>query len=295
MAAAAGAPLPAAGGRAVGADGAAVAGGPAASPGWLDGMAGAVTFLTRVPVGGTRAGRADVGRGAVWFPVVGAAVGGIAALAGWGASLVLPLPVAALAAVATGAMLTGAIHLDGLADTADGYGAATRERALEIMRDHTVGTYGVVALVLALGLRAALVAALLTRPWALAWLVAAGALSRAAALNLGALQPAARAVAGASAAGPSAIAAPARPRSMARLLDGVGPRRAAVAGGLGLAIAALVGGRRGLLAAAVVAVGSAVWGWRCRRRLGGVTGDTLGAASEVAELAVLMVALAAPR
>src|SRR3981081_4406692 len=106
------------------------------------GIRGALSFLTVVPVGrGTRFGAGDVGRGAIYFPLIGAGVGGAVALSAWAASLVLPLSLAALIGVAAGALLTGALHLDGLADTADGYGGRTRARALEIMRDHAVGSY----------------------------------------------------------------------------------------------------------------------------------------------------------
>jgi cobalamin 5'-phosphate synthase/cobalamin synthase len=238
----------------------------------LGGVLGAVSFLTRVPVG--RLGDvtpADLGRGAVYFPLVGAAVGGASALTAWAVWLVLPAAVAALAAAGVGAVLTGALHLDGLADTADGYGGSTRERALDIMRDHAVGSYGVVAVVLDIGLRTAAVAALLPRPHGLLYLVAAGALSRSAAAGLGVLLPNARGGQG-----------------QAALLEGVIPWRAAVAAAAGAVIAGLCGGWPGLVAAAGVGAAASLWGWRCLRRLGGMTGDTLGATSEGTEVLVLL-------
>src|SRR5436853_843315 len=113
------------------------------------GAAAAVAFLTRLPVGRLIAldGR-DVSRGAALFPLVGAGIG--AAVGGTAAGLVHVLPPLAAAGMAlgVGALLTGALHLDGLADTADGLGAYSRERALEIMRDHQIGTFGAVALAL---------------------------------------------------------------------------------------------------------------------------------------------------
>src|SRR5215469_11262488 len=143
---------------------------------------GALSLLTVVPVGSFGAiTAADIGRGVVFFPLIGAGVGGVAALTAWATAIVLPPQVAGLASVAVIAILTGGLHLDGMADTADGYGGRTRERALEIMRDHAVGTYGVAAVALDVGLRAAAVAALVGRPHGLLWLVAAGALSRTAA------------------------------------------------------------------------------------------------------------------
>ena len=130
----------------------------------LRGLAAAVAFLTRIPVGRwIRLDAADIARGSAVFPLVGAgigaAVGGIAqALSG---SLTPPL--AAVLGIAVGAALTGALHLDALADAADALGAQTRERALEIMRDHSIGAYGGVALVLDLGAKTVALAVLAER------------------------------------------------------------------------------------------------------------------------------------
>src|SRR5262249_43919155 len=111
----------------------------------------AVTFLTRVPVGRRVAvDAADVARGAGLFPGVGAARGAVAGAAAAGAGGPPPPRVAGGLAVGVAALLTGALHLDGLADTADALGARTRERALEIMRDPRIGTFGVVALAVVL-------------------------------------------------------------------------------------------------------------------------------------------------
>lgn len=245
-------------------------------PAPLAGVRGALSFLTQVPVGLLGdVTPTDIGRGTVYFPLVGAAVGGASALVAWLAYMALPLWVAAVAAVAVGAVLTGALHLDGLADTLDGYGAGTRTRALEIMRDHSVGSYGIVAVVLDLGFRAAAIAALLPKPHGLFYLVAAGALSRSAAVALGVLLPPARAHAGLTA-----------------VLEGVKPWRAALAVALGLAIAALSIGWATLAAASLAGAAAALWAWHCHRRLGGMTGDTLGAASEGTEVLVLLLGTA---
>ncbi len=101
---------------------------------------------------------------ALWAaPVVGAVVGGLvgAAVYGFAHSLhIPPLPAAALAVAATAAV-TGALHEDGLADVADGFGGgATRERKLDIMRDSRIGTYGVCALMLSFMLRVGALASL---------------------------------------------------------------------------------------------------------------------------------------
>src|SRR5262249_2883477 len=103
----------------------------------------------------------DIGKATIWFPFVGALLGAIQVFAA--AILVAHLPplVAAVLVVALGALLTGALHLDGLADTADGFGGGrTRADVLRILRDHAVGAYGVVAVALVLALKIAVLAAL---------------------------------------------------------------------------------------------------------------------------------------
>jgi adenosylcobinamide-GDP ribazoletransferase len=236
------------------------------------GLRGALSFLTQVPIGLIgEVTPGDVGRGTLYFPLVGAALGGASAATAWLASLILPVWIAALIAVAVGAALTGALHLDGVADTLDSYGAGTRARALEVMRDHAVGSYGIVAVVLDLGLRTAAIAALIGRPHGLLYLVAAGALSRSAAVALGVLLPPARAHAG-----------------LTSVLEGVKPWRAIVAAAIGVLVAIACIGPAGIVLAAAGSALAALWGWHCIRRLGGMTGDTLGAASEGVELLVLV-------
>ena len=128
----------------------------------LRASAAAVAFLTRLPVGrARRASTAPTSRGAAppsrsSAPPIGAAVGGTAA----GLVHVLPALAAAGIALALGAALTGALHLDGLADTADALGERERERALAIMRDHAIGAYGAAALALDLLVKAAVLAGL---------------------------------------------------------------------------------------------------------------------------------------
>ena len=126
---------------------------------WLDDLRLALMLLTRIPLPVSKASESRAGdtmAQAAWvFPAVGLLVG----LAGGGvfmfaSGLGLGLSSAALLAMGTQILLTGALHEDGLADMADGFGGGrNRERKLEIMRDSRIGTYGVVALVLALSLR----------------------------------------------------------------------------------------------------------------------------------------------
>jgi adenosylcobinamide-GDP ribazoletransferase len=240
----------------------------------LRAIAGAVSFLTLVPVGRVVAVEArDVARGLVLFPAVGAGVGALTgaiavALYPW-----LPALLAAGVALTAAVLVTGALHVDALADTFDAVGGRSRERALEIMRDSRLGAFGASALALDLLLRAGAISALVLRGGAVPALIAAGALSRAAAPPLAALLPYPRAGGGSGS-----------------VLTGVSRRHAAAAVALGIAIAALaVPGDvvwLGLAAGVVtLAAGSLYRGW-----LGGATGDCLGAATELCETTVLIVA-----
>ena len=114
-----------------------------------------ISLCTRLPIGPIDAvGEGDVARASWTFPIAGLLVGLTGAIAYWLAVRVnvAPLPAAALALAAT-LLLTGAMHEDGLADTADGLGGATREKKLEIMRDSRIGTFGACALAVSLMLR----------------------------------------------------------------------------------------------------------------------------------------------
>ena len=244
-------------------------------------LAFAIAFLTRVPLPARlEAGAREVGRAMLFFPAVGAALGALLAAAGLALSRALPLPLAAVLVVALGTAATGALHLDGLADTADGLGGGRdAEHALRIMRDHAVGTYGAAALALALLVKAAAIAALLGRPGAAAWLPVAGALSR------WVIVPVAR------------FAPSARPDGLgASVAAHVGPLEVVGATVLALGIAIWLTGIGGAAALAAVAVAGAALAEVCRRRIGGMTGDTLGATGELAEALVLVlgVGLTAP-
>jgi cobalamin 5'-phosphate synthase/cobalamin synthase len=226
----------------------------------------AVAFLTRIPVGGASY---DPRAGAALFPLVGAGVGVAVGGAAYGLARIVPPLVAAGAALAVGALLTGALHLDGLADTADALGARSREAALAIMRDHAIGTYGTVALVLDLLVKSAALAALAGRSRVVLEALAAGALSRAAPVVLGLLLPDVR-------------------REGAGAVFIVTPAAAVIAAVLGGALAIPADP----LLIAVAAVATLVIGVWLRRWLGGRTGDTLGAATELVETTVLAAAAA---
>ncbi|MDO5692647.1 MAG: adenosylcobinamide-GDP ribazoletransferase [Pseudomonadota bacterium] len=257
----------------------------------------ALQFFTRIPVTGRLAAwvgysPAMLQASSAHFPGVGWVVGGGAAVAMAAALALLPhgplgALVAALLATAATAWLTGTFHEDGLADTADGLGGGqTRERVLEIMKDSRIGSYGTVTLLLALGLKVALLALIAQRgAWAaVVALLSAHALSRLAPLVVMRSLPYV------------SDAARAKSKPMAEGVTGMGFR-------IGCAwcvpALALIWQAQGPLALGVaLLLWGAVLAWMLRllgRRLQGFTGDTLGATQQVCELALYLgLALAWP-
>lgn len=228
----------------------------------------AVAFLTVLPVG-EREGGPGRRLGRAFFPVVGMLLGLVAAAGFWLGSLLAGPLLGAVAALAAMAVLTGGLHLDGLADCADGLlMRGTRERRLEVMRDPRLGAFGVVALVLLL-LAEAAVLQHLGPGVVLPALVAAGAFSRLAMLVELVVLPYVRAV------------------GLGRTASGPG-RREVVLGALLASPALLLDWPHGLLAAAGAAVAGAAVAVLAWRRIGGATGDVYGATSEVAQLAALL-------
>ncbi len=246
-------------------------------PGFVAGFAAAVGFLTQLPIGPPAEGDWRLAD-AVWaFPLVGAGIGAIAGLAFLAAELLgLGDGPAALLAVLAGVCLTGALHEDGLADTADGiFGGVDRESRLAIMRDSRHGTFGVLAIVLSVALRAAALAQTGEAIYAGLALIAAHAASRA-------LLPAAMwALTPARADGLAAEAGRPHPA----------PVIGSIVVGVVLALAAL-GPWLGLIAFAASAVAVVAAGVLARHRIGGYTGDVLGAFQQVAEIAMLLAAAA---
>lgn len=247
----------------------------------LDLLLVAIQFLTRIPTPQIAGFDPDwISRSARYFPLVGQAVGAISALVFFAASQVWPPAIAALLAIATGVLVTGGFHEDGLADTADGLGGGqTSERRLEIMKDSRLGSYGALALGLTLALKTAALASLPPLVGALVLLTAHG-LGRGAAVVAMAVLPYARGLdlskwkpspTGLS-AGEVAIALLLAAWPLALLSLGVG--------GAGLALGALLA-----LAPAFAA----------RRLIGGQTGDVLGAVEQMFELGFLLGAAALSR
>jgi cobalamin 5'-phosphate synthase/cobalamin synthase len=230
----------------------------------------AIAFMTRIPVGRfCAADEVSVGYSAGWFPLVGLLLGAVGSLAAASLKDYLPFAVVAVLLVILDALLTGALHYDGLADTSDGFGAGrNREDILRIMRDHAIGSYGGVALVVLIAFKVTAYSSLLKQANWIPALILTPALGRWSILLLTAALPYAR---------PSAS-----------VIKAMG-RRPLVWGTLVVAAAlgAARSGRACAAAAAVLAV-TACFGFYCRRRIGGITGDTLGASVQLCESAALL-------
>ena len=236
-------------------------------------LRGAWAFLTRLPGGAHPETDRDLGRSVPWFPVVGVVVGALSGAVYWALHGPLGAPLAAVLAVAVGAVATGCFHEDGLADTADALGGASRERRLEIMKDSRVGAFGVLALVLSTLVRVFAVSSLAATDGLVA-LVVAHMLGRTMAVSLMAVGPAA------AGTGLGHSYAAHLPRAWTAVAVVVS---SAVAASLGLP---------GAVSLAAAASGAVLVGLIAWRAFGGVTGDVLGATEQVAEMAVLVSAAA---
>lgn len=259
--------------------------------GWVRDSLLAARFLTRLPTGSADVigdgrpldvddeqppavdDRRPLAEAARAFPLVGLLVGLIAGAGLWAGSLLgLPPLLSALLGIGAGVLATGALHEDGLADTADGLGAGgSRDDALEAMRDSRIGAFGTLALIFSVGIRAAALSGMHDDAAALAALIASAVLARA------------------TLPGIMAGFAPARQDGLgfgAGRPDTDGVATAAV---LGILLALLL---VGFQAGAAAVLGAAAGAWLLVRvavqRLGGITGDVLGAAEQAAEIGALL-------
>jgi adenosylcobinamide-GDP ribazoletransferase len=241
-----------------------------------------IAFLTRLPVPARMAFDArDVARATLLFPVVGMLIGGIQAAAGAVLSPPLPAPLTAALLLALAALVTGALHLDGLADMADGFGGGrTREDVLRIMRDHAIGAYGAVALILMVAVKLAALSALVAGGRATTALILGACLSRAALVPLARFSPYAR---------------DDRAGLGAALNEQIGSGEWFGATAVAVGAALFLAGGWGIVHLAAVATVAWLGARYCRRRIGGITGDTMGATSEICEALVYVLVLALPR
>ena len=239
----------------------------------------AMQFLTIIPLPfDTRCQKEDLGRATAFFPLVGLTIGCLLVGLNWLIDPWLNRPLTAALLIAALAAITGALHLDGLADVCDGLAArGSRERFLAIMKDSNVGAVGAVGLVLGLLLKWQ---ALLAVPAEIAWpaLLLFPTLGRCAqVLALGGAKHARQDGLGAT------------------IIQGMATRNLLVALGISIAASLLLLPVKGMIALiAVFAVTLMVKGY-FQNRLGGLTGDIVGCISEIAEITVLIVLSAGQR
>src|SRR5215203_501913 len=240
----------------------------------------AVTFLTRLPAPRLKGFQEDwLARSAFWFPVVGLIVGLLAAAVHWLAARLWPAPVPAVLTLAVAAWVTGGLHEDGWADVFDGLAASRSgrdpKRMLEAMKDSRIGSTGGLALILLLLGKMGAIGILggLPTPRVAAALIAAHVLSRWSHLPLLWKLPYARPEGGMAQALAGGI-------STARLLSGTL---------VTVLIAAALLRWAALPPLAFAASATLAAGLFFRRRLGGITGDCLGATNQLVELGVLLI------
>lgn len=243
---------------------------------WFD-LLTAVQFLTRLRLPSVPYEQDSLSRSLKFFPIVGLLIGSGSLLLYAVLAPHLPLPIVGLLVVVYLVLITGCMHEDGLADSADGFGGGwEQERVLAIMRDSRIGTYGATALVLSVLARVLLIA-WLPRPEVGTYLIAAPVLGRWTTLPL------------------SFYLAPARERSKDHT-DGQGARIARLTTRASLFIgslltlvivSALLGARAiaPILISLMVTLGTALY---YRHRIGGITGDCFGATNQLAEIAVYL-------
>ncbi len=241
----------------------------------LGDLARAFSLLTRLPLVHSVPMPHDLAR-CVWaFPVVGLAVNGLGGLVYWLAHHASLSPVVSAAwAFAAMAVGTGALHEDGLADTADGFGGgASAPRKLEIMRDSRIGCYGALALMLSVIIRVGSIAGLDEPRRVVPVLIVAGVLGRGGILVL------------------LSLLRPVRAEGMGASLGEVSPIGLAVGLALAVVAALLVAPMRMAPFAVALAAGVALGvAWLAHRQIRGYTGDVLGAAEVGVECAVLTLA-----
>ena len=241
---------------------------------WCREIVVAGAFLTRLPFSTNSPVKvSDLGSSVHMFPIVGSIAGSLGAAALWIASQINLNPIASGAiGLAAVIWITGALHEDGLADFFDGISAWDRDRRLQIMRDSSIGAFGVLALIIAIIFKVSILADLLTKGVAFSALIAAVAISRGMMpLLMYFMKPARADGLGSEAGRPSGKAV-----GMAVIISGL------ISGILfdGWSVILI------LFSAAIAVMGL---GLLAQRRLGGYTGDVLGAAQQFAEIAVLVV------
>ena len=251
------------------------------------GLRTAVGFLTRIPMGETEG---VLAKAVGWFPAVGVMIGLAQSLVLVAAGRLVDPLLAAILSVAVSTLITGAFHLDGIADVADAFGGGwNREQRLAILKDSRLGTYGTAAVVIVVLIEVAALTTIVERPWIEAVMAVIGAhsVSRAAAVvTMRVARPATvdgMAAAYVAEAGAAAL-------TLALTVAG------AVLVGLGLAIGGDAGPAVATMVATVaaVALATAVMIRLAYEKIEGINGDVLGSVQQLSALATLLVVAATP-
>lgn len=242
----------------------------------VNGMHLAAVFSTRLPWPILREYSNEALSRSLWaFPFVGAGIGALAGLVFWAMLPLLPTFPAAFITLGVILLMTGALHEDGLADVADGFGTnGSTERRLAAMRDSRLGTYGVIAIVLSLGLRSSCIAYLVEGKDALLALIAASSGSRSLFPTMLCWLP------------------PARTDGLGASIQRPSTLMAIMTLAIGAAVVILcLGPVRGVLALSIITVSVVLLGMLALRKIGGQTGDVLGCTQQISEIAILLAAV----
>lgn len=245
----------------------------------MDRFFAALRFLTILPLPGKIGTETQaLASSLAFFPVIGLLLGVLAAALAQLCTLLFPASLSAICVVLILLGVSGGLHMDGLCDTADGFfSARPRERIMEIMRDSRVGAMGVMALVIILFLK---IAALTTLADRQIWLpvILMPFAGRTVLVLLVAAMPYARSEGG-----------------LGSLFYEHSAQRAAwFALALFAGVSWLLAGPAGLIVVTTVLLSAFAFAWYCWKKIDGVTGDTLGAACEIAETVVLLTLAAKP-
>ena len=240
----------------------------------IENLALTLAFFSRIPLPASLGNRishdAKLGEAAAFFPVTGFIIAIPPAIVWYITSLYLPAIIAAGLAIGLTLLITGGLHEDGFADCADGLGATPeREKALEIMRDSRIGTYGSLALIFSVGLRWAALSSLGPLNGVLALLICN---TSARAIMTIAMQ----------------FSSYARPDGLGKQANEIPTSAFFIAMGMAFIIAAILGWHWGIIAILFASLTAWLFMKHLETRLGGYTGDGLGAMEQIAEITILI-------
>lgn len=240
----------------------------------IENIALTLAFFSRIPLpqwlGKNISHDAKLGNAAAFFPVAGLIIAIPIALIWYVASLWLPASIAAGLAIASALLITGGLHEDGLADCADGLGATLkRERALQIMRDSNIGTYGTLALIISIGLRWAALSSLAPMAGVLAIIISFTVARSAMTIAM-------------------KFSNYAREDGLGKQAEDISQSSFVIGLGAAFSIAAILGWHWGIISFALAILVAWLFLKRLEHRLGGYTGDGLGAMEQLAEITILI-------